>query len=290
MMTRSCKWVLIKRQPGDGEISNITNAKKTMLKTMSPEGGVEQTVITTCFRKWVPIRAARNNLGLNQSGARNITSARKMILKTTMPEGGGGEQPVVTTRSRKWVLIRAGNNDLGKSKTRGKPANISATKEGSTLAKDTNLDKKEASHATRMSPTEEIPGTVDKCVIKFGLNIFHTANDVQEAVLGMTEHCLTTLHERDKKTGDDNKDNRGDNSIGEENGKDKFANGEDEGEDDGNDDNGNGKPPTVVGVKTAGGIIQLVKYWGFQGGGPLKVGVNQLVDIPSVGKPCLTAS
>ena len=189
-------------------------------------------------------------------------------------KGGGGEQTVVTTRSRKWVPIGAANNDLGKSKTRGKPANISATKEGSTLAKDTNLDKKEASHATRTSPAEEIAGTVDECVIKFGLNIFHTANDVQEAVLGMTEHCLTTLHERDKKTGDDNKDNRGDNSIGEENGKDKFANGEDEGEDDGNDDNGNGKSPTVVGVKTAGDIIQLVKYWGIHGGGPLKVGVG----------------
>ena len=38
-MTHSCKWVPIKRQPGDGEIGNITNAKKTMLKTMLPEGG-----------------------------------------------------------------------------------------------------------------------------------------------------------------------------------------------------------------------------------------------------------
>ncbi len=142
------------------------------------------------------------------------------------------------------------------------------------MAKDTNLDKKEASHATRMSLAEEIAGTVDECVIKFGLNIFHTANDVQEAVLGMMEHCLMTLHERDKKTGDDNKNNGGDNSIGEGNGKDNVANGEDEGEDDGNDDNGNGKLPTVVGVKTAGDIIQLVKYWGFQGGGPLKVGVG----------------
>jgi hypothetical protein len=89
-MTRSCKWVPIKRQPGDREISNITNAKKMMLKTRSPEGGGEHTVVTTHSRKWVPIRAARNNLGMNQSEARNITSARKTILKTTMPEGGGG--------------------------------------------------------------------------------------------------------------------------------------------------------------------------------------------------------
>jgi hypothetical protein len=89
----------------------------------------------------------------------------------------------------------------------------------------------------------------------------------------MTEHCLTTLHEHNK-TGDDNKDNGGDNGIGEENGKDNVANGEDEGEDDGNDDNGNGKLLTVVGVKTAGDIIQLVKYWGFQGGRPLKEGVG----------------
>ncbi len=142
------------------------------------------------------------------------------------------------------------------------------------MAKDTNLDKKEASHATRTSPAEEIAGTVDECVIKFGLNIFHMANDVQEAVLGITEHCLMTLHEHDKKTGDDNEDNGGDDSIGEENGEDNVGNGEDEGEDDGNDDNGNGKLPTEVGVKTAGDIIQLVKYWGFQGGGLLKVGAG----------------
>jgi hypothetical protein len=172
------------------------------------------------------------------------------------------------------------------------------------LAKDTNLDKKEASHATRTPPTEEITGTVDECVIKFSLNFFfYMANDVQEAVLGMTEQCLMTLHERDKKTGDDNKDNRGDDSIGEENGEDKFANGEDEGKDDGNDDNGNGKLPTVVGVKTAGDIMQLVKYWGIQGGGPLKVGVginwwtypvsaivvSQLHDeLPELGVKCAT--
>jgi hypothetical protein len=185
----------------------------------------------------------------------------------------GGEQTVVTTGSCKWVSIRAANNNCGKSKTKGKPANISATKEGATFAKDTNLNKKEASHVARTSPAEETAGTVDGCVIKFGLNIFHRANDVQEAVLGMTEHCLTTLHERDKKTGDDNKDNGGDDSIGEENGKDN-GNGEDEGEDDGKDDNGNGKLPTEVGVKTAGNLIQLVKYWGFQVGGPLKVGFN----------------
>ncbi len=90
MMTRSCKCVPIKRQPGDGEIGNIMNAKKRMHKTMLPEGGGKQTVVTTRSRKWVPIRAVRNNLGMNQSGARNITSARKRILKTTMPEGGGG--------------------------------------------------------------------------------------------------------------------------------------------------------------------------------------------------------
>jgi hypothetical protein len=190
-----------------------------------------------------------------------------------MQEGGGGEQTVVTTRSRKWVPIRAANNDLGKSKTRGKPANISTTKEGATFAKDTNLDKKEASHAARTPPAEEIVGTVDECIIKFGLNIFHRANIVQEVLLGMTEHCLMTLHERDKKTCDDNKDNGRDNSIGEENGEDN-GNGEDEGENDGKDDNGNGKLPTEVGVKTAGDIIQLVKYWGFQGGGLLKVGIN----------------
>jgi hypothetical protein len=121
MMTCSCKWVLIKRRPGDGEIANITNAKKTMLKTMLPEGGGEQTVVTTRSHKWVPIRAARNNLGMNQSEARNITSARKTILKTTLPEGGGGgEQMVVITRFHKWVLIRAANNDLRKSKTVGR--------------------------------------------------------------------------------------------------------------------------------------------------------------------------
>ncbi len=115
---------------------------------------------------------------------------------------------------------------------------------------------------------------MDECVIKFGRNMFHTANDVQEAVLGMMEHCLTPLHERDKKTGDDNKNNRGDDSIGEENGEENVGNGEDEGEDDGNDDNGNGRLPTEVGVKTEGDIIQLVKYWGFQGGCPLKVGIG----------------
>jgi hypothetical protein len=57
---------------------------------MLPEGGDEQTVVTTRSRKWVPIRAPNNNLGMNQSEARNITSARKTILKTTMPEGGWG--------------------------------------------------------------------------------------------------------------------------------------------------------------------------------------------------------
>ncbi len=41
--------------------------------------------------------------------------------------------------------------------------------------------------------------TINECVVKIKLKILHGVNDVQETVIGMMDHCLTILHEHNKR-------------------------------------------------------------------------------------------
>jgi hypothetical protein len=51
----------------------------------------------------------------------------------------------------------------------------------------------------KKTPAKEAATKLNDCVVKLQLNIFHGVNNVQEMVLGMMGHCLSILHERDKK-------------------------------------------------------------------------------------------
>ncbi len=62
----------------------------------------------------------------------------------------------------------------------------------------TNFATREAPPVTK-TPTKDTTAKINNCMVKLWLKILHGANDVQETVLDMIDHCLTILHKQDKR-------------------------------------------------------------------------------------------
>jgi hypothetical protein len=66
------------------------------------------------------------------------------------------------------------------------------------FAADTNFATREMP-LVKKTPAKEAATKLNDCVVKLQLKIFHGVNNVQETVLEMMDHCLSILHEHDKK-------------------------------------------------------------------------------------------
>jgi hypothetical protein len=66
------------------------------------------------------------------------------------------------------------------------------------FAADANFTTRETA-PVKKTPAKEAATKVNECVVELQLKIFYGANDVQETVLGMMDHCLSILYEPNKK-------------------------------------------------------------------------------------------
>jgi hypothetical protein len=120
-----------------------------------------------------------------------IAITRKALFERPPPTDK--DQTVTTMQSQKWVPIKkSGSNTKEDTSTSGRGCKAVS------FAADTNFTTREMTPVKR-TPTKEAATKVNECVVKLQLKIFHGANNVQETVLGMMDHCLSILHERNKK-------------------------------------------------------------------------------------------
>jgi hypothetical protein len=121
----------------------------------------------------------------------DLIRSTKKALFASRPEAEDN-QIVTTNRNRKWIPI----NKTSGNKT--EEATTSGTgRKGASFAEGTNFAAKDA--LAKKTPAKDTNAKINYCVVKNKLKILRGVNDVQEMVVGMMDHCLTILHERDKR-------------------------------------------------------------------------------------------
>ncbi len=133
-----------------------------------------------------------------------IVSAHKELFKSTPPpKVDDNAITLATSKSKKWVPIKSAVKSTTPSTTHKKTTpTIDLTEpsnhRGATFAVDTNFKEREAQVAKR---TQGKGTTLDEklkeCVSQIRIEILPGAKDIQETVLGLMQHCLVILQERD---------------------------------------------------------------------------------------------
>jgi hypothetical protein len=119
-----------------------------------------------------------------------ITSTKKALFESR--PAAEDNQTVTTNCSRKWVPI----NKTSGNKTE-EVTTLGTGCKGTSFAEGTNFVAKDA--PTKKTPAKDMNTKINDCVVKIKLKILHGVNDVQETVIGMMDHCLTILHECNKR-------------------------------------------------------------------------------------------
>ncbi len=136
-----------------------------------------------------------------------IESARKELFKSTLPpEVDDDAITLATSESKKWVPIKKATNPSMKAtipsvtQYKATPSvdfTASSNCRGATFAADTNFKGREV-QAAKSTPGKEttFADPPKECMALIHMKILPGAEDIQETVLGLMQHCLTILQER----------------------------------------------------------------------------------------------
>jgi hypothetical protein len=133
-----------------------------------------------------------------------IASAQKELFKLTpLLKVDDDAITLATSKSKKWVPIKSAVKSPTPSTTHKKTTpTIDLTepsnRRGATFAVDTNFKEREAQVAKRTpGKGTTLDDKLKECVAQIHIKILPGAEDIQETVLGLMQHCLTILQERD---------------------------------------------------------------------------------------------
>jgi hypothetical protein len=133
-----------------------------------------------------------------------IASARKELLKLTHPpKVDDNSITLATSKSKKWVPIKSAVKSTTPSTSQKKTTSTidlteSSNRRGATFAVDTNFKEREAQVAKRTpGKGTTLDDKLKECVAQIHIKILPGAEDIQETVLGLMQHCLRILQERD---------------------------------------------------------------------------------------------
>jgi hypothetical protein len=133
-----------------------------------------------------------------------ITSAQKELFELTPPPKVDNDTiTLATSKSKKWVPIKSVVKSTTPSTTHKKTTpTIDLTEPsncwGAMFAVDTNFKEREAQVAKRTpGKGTTLDDELKECVAQIRIKILPGAEDIQETVLGLMQHCLTILQERD---------------------------------------------------------------------------------------------